>query len=90
RKASPFGIYYSASPSLGQALQSPLQASQSLDAVRFRGKSLYLLEGDGKARGEPSGHEASLEVLRQTQQQLASKGLTVAFWRYPGLTHGQM
>lgn len=68
RKASPFGIYYSASPSLGQALQSPLQASQSLDAVRFRGKSLYLLEGDGKARGEPSGHEASLEVLRQTQQ----------------------
>ncbi|MDR8257971.1 Salmochelin siderophore protein IroE, partial [Escherichia coli] len=31
-----------------------------------------------------------LEVLRQTQQQLASKGLTVAFWRYPGLTHGQM
>ncbi len=43
-----------------------------------------------KARGEPSGHEASLEVLRQTQQQLASKGLTVAFWRYPGLTHGQM
>ncbi|MBP8255361.1 MAG: Salmochelin siderophore protein IroE, partial [Citrobacter sp.] len=20
----------------------------------------------------------------------ASKGLTVAFWRYPGLTHGQM
>ncbi len=82
RKASPFGIYYSASPSLGQALQSPLQASQSLDAVRFRGKSLYLLEGDGKARGEPSGHEASLEVLRQTQQQLASKGLTVAFWRY--------
>ncbi|HBW3361981.1 TPA: alpha/beta hydrolase [Klebsiella pneumoniae] len=90
RKASLFGIYYSASPSLGQALQSPLQASQSLDAVRFRGKSLYLLEGDGKARGEPSGHEASLEVLRQTQQQLASKGLTVAFWRYPGLTHGQM
>lgn len=90
RKASPFGNYYSASPSLGQALQSPLQASQSLDAVRFRGKSLYLLEGDGKARGEPSGHEASLEVLRQTQQQLASKGLTVAFWRYPGLTHGQM
>ncbi|MBD4197827.1 Salmochelin siderophore protein IroE, partial [Xanthomonas citri pv. citri] len=80
RKASLFGIYYSASPSLGQALQSPLQASQSLDAVRFRGKSLYLLEGDGKARGEPSGHEASLEVLRQTQQQLASKGLTVAFW----------
>lgn len=90
RKASPFGIYYSASPSLGQALQSPLHASQSLDAVRFRGKSLYLLEGDGKARGEPSGHEASLEVLCQTQQQLASKGLTVAFWRYPGLTHGQM
>ncbi len=90
RKASLFGIYYSASPSLGQALQSPLQASQSLDAVRFRGKSLYLLEGDGIARGEPSGHEASLEVLRQTQQQLASKGLTVAFWRYPGLTHGQM
>ena len=59
-----------------------------LDA--WRKASLYLLEGDGKARGEPSGHEASLEVLRQTQQQLASKGLTVAFWRYPGLTHGQM
>ncbi|WET94896.1 Salmochelin siderophore protein IroE, partial [Klebsiella quasipneumoniae] len=32
------------------------------------GKSLYLLEGDGKAPGEPSGHVASLAVLRQTQQ----------------------
>ncbi len=86
RKASPFGIYYSASPSLGQALQSPLQASQSLDAVRFRGKSLYLL----RVTVKPVENRPGLEVLRQTQQQLASKGLTVAFWRYPGLTHGQM
>ena len=43
----------------------------------------------GSAR-EPTGHVASLSVLRQTQQQLADKGLTVAFWRYPGMTHGQM
>ncbi|STW14556.1 hydrolase [Klebsiella pneumoniae subsp. rhinoscleromatis] len=56
----------------------------------FAGNRCTYSRGDGKARGEPSGHEASLEVLRQTQQQLASKGLTVAFWRYPGLTHGQM
>lgn len=74
RKASPFGIYYSASPSLGQALQSPLQASQSLDAVRFRGKSLYLLEGDGKARGEPSGHEARLRCCVKPNSSLPVKG----------------
>lgn len=67
-----------------------LKDTQTLDATAFTGTSLYLLEGDGKAAGEPSGHEASLGVLRQTQQQLASNGLTVQFWRYPGLTHGQM
>lgn len=90
RNHSLFRIYYSASPSLGQAQTSPLKDTQTLDATAFTGTSLYLLEGDGKATGEPSGHEASLGVLRQTQQQLASNGLTVQFWRYPGLTHGQM
>ncbi len=43
-----------------------------------------------KRAREPTGHVASLSLLRHTQQQLADKGLTVAFWRYPGMTHGQM
>ena len=90
RKSDLFHIFYSTSPSLGQALESPLKDSKNIDAAAFVGKSLYLLEGDGKAPGEPSGHVASLAVLRQTQQQLADNGLRVAFWRYPGLTHGQM
>lgn len=90
RKTSLFHLYYSASPSLGQAQESPLKGSEALSATAFIGKSLYLLEGDGKAAREPTGHVASLSVLRQTQQQLADKGLTVAFWRYPGMTHGQM
>ncbi|HDW2207091.1 TPA: Salmochelin siderophore protein IroE, partial [Klebsiella quasipneumoniae] len=90
RKSDLFHIFYSTSPSLGQALESPLKDSKNIDAAAFAGKSLYLLEGDGKAPGEPSGHVASLAVLRQTQQQLADNGLRVAFWRYPGLTHGQM
>nr|WP_239104713.1 alpha/beta hydrolase-fold protein [Klebsiella quasipneumoniae] len=90
RKSDLFHIFYSTSPSLGQALESPLKDSKNIDAAAFAGKSLYLLEGDGKAPGEPSGHVASLAVLRQTQQQLADNGLRVALWRYPGLTHGQM
>ncbi|CAM4058799.1 alpha/beta hydrolase [Klebsiella quasivariicola] len=90
RNHSLFRIYYSASPSLGQAQTYPLKDTATLDGTAFTGTSLYLLEGDGKAAAEPSGHEASLGVLRQTQRQLAGNGLTVQFWRYPGLTHGQM
>ncbi len=74
RKASPFGIYYSASPSLGQALQSPLQASQSLDAVRFRGKSLYLLEVTVKPVESRPGTRPRLRCCVKPNSSLPVKG----------------
>lgn len=48
RKSDLFHIFYSTSPSLGQALESPLKDSKNIDAAAFAGKSLYLLEGMAK------------------------------------------
>ena len=89
RKTSLFHLYYSASPSLGQAQESPLKGSEALSATASPGnrcicwKVMAKLPGNPPARGLP---ELCCDTLSSSCRQATDGG----FWRYPGMTHGQM
>lgn len=86
-----FHFYYAASPSLGRGNFALLARMESFNKQEACRKQLYLLEGD-----DPSGRSAAAGVsdvlsrVRKTVSSLQGEGLALAYWHYPGLTHGPM
>ncbi|MDT7485739.1 alpha/beta hydrolase [Citrobacter koseri] len=86
-----FRFYYSASPSLGRDNSSLLTRLTTMDVAKNCHKRLFFMEGSaspGKNAQTPVSD--ILNKTRAAVSALQKDGLAVAWWNYPGLTHGPM
>lgn len=86
-----FTHYFSAAPSLGWRHQHIVALAQQVAPKAVSGKTLYLIEGDGRSDRREDRNAAKLNNAdRALIATLRDKGVRLHEIRYPGQTHGEL
>lgn len=86
-----FTHYFSAAPSLGWRHQRIVELAQQAAPQALGGKTLYLIEGDGRSDRHEEKNAAQLNAAdRVLITTLHDKGVRLHEIRYPGQTHGEL
>lgn len=89
--ASWFTHYFSAAPSFGWRHQRIVELAKQAPAEALSGKTLFLIEGDGRSDRRKGMNLAMINDADSTLiAVLRDKGVRLNEIRYPGQTHGQL